>query len=130
MGKTDRGEHPRMYDDYVVQRVDANWLAERVKPKRHIGLTAELCILCRACEDVCPWECIFMMNPGVIAEPGDPQLGATLAASAAVFLIDDAECTRCAICVERCPTDALWLGRTDGVGTWPTLPPQPGSAAA
>jgi NAD-dependent dihydropyrimidine dehydrogenase PreA subunit len=31
-----------------------------------------------------------------------------------VFIIDDNECTRCAICVERCPSDALWLGRVDG----------------
>jgi NAD-dependent dihydropyrimidine dehydrogenase PreA subunit len=30
-----------------------------------------------------------------------------------VFIIDDNECTRCAICVERCPSDALWLGRVE-----------------
>jgi len=112
MAKTDRGEHPRMYDNYTVESVDASWLTERVKPKRHIGLTAELCILCRACEDVCPWECIFMMSPN-IAEGKEPTINANLANSEAIFVIDDAECTRCAICVERCPTDALWLGRTD-----------------
>ncbi len=114
MGKTDRGEHPLMFDDYVVQQVDPQWLQERVKPKRHIGLTAELCILCRACEDVCPWECIFMMSPGVLRDPGSVTLASLAAESAAVFIIDDAECTRCAICVDRCPTDALWLGRVDG----------------
>lgn len=116
MGKTDRGEHPRLHSNYTVERVDAQWLQERVRPKRHIGLTAELCILCRACEDVCPWECIFMMSPGVVADAGSVGLQAALDVSAAVFIIDDAECTRCAICVERCPTDALWLGRTDGIG--------------
>ena len=61
MGKTDQGLHPEIFDDYRIETVDANWLQERVKPKRHIGLTPELCILCRACEDVCPWECIYMM---------------------------------------------------------------------
>lgn len=111
MGKTDRGEHPRIFSDYVVEQVDAGWLQERVRPKRHIGLTAELCILCRACEDVCPWECIFMMSPEVLGEPASPNLASLAARSAAVFIIDDNECTRCAICVERCPTDALWLGR-------------------
>ena len=114
MGKTDRGEHPLMFDDYVVQEVDAGWLQERVKPKRHIGLTPELCILCRACEDVCPWECIYMMSPDIIKGADSPNLLSLKEQSHAVFIIDDNECTRCAICVERCPTDALWLGRVDG----------------
>jgi len=113
MGKTDRGEHPLMFDDYVVEQVDPQWLQERVKPKRHIGLTAELCILCRACEDVCPWECIYMMSPDIIDNASSSVM--TLAQqSHAVFIIDDIECTRCAICVERCPSDALWLGRVQG----------------
>ena len=82
MGKTDRGEHPLMFDDYVVQQVDAQWLQERVKPKRHIGLTPELCILCRACEDVCPWECIYMMSPDIIKGADSPNLMSLAAQSA------------------------------------------------
>ncbi len=112
--KTDRGEHPLMFDDYTVEQVDAEWLQERVKPKRHIGLTAELCILCRACEDVCPWECIFMMSPGVVKDSPAQETLAQAQSAGAVFIIDDNECTRCAICVERCPSDALWLGRVEG----------------
>ena len=111
MGKTDRGEHPLMFDDYFVETVDPQWLQERVKPKRHIGLTAELCILCRACEDVCPWECIFMMSPDIIHDASNPDFKSLSETAGAVFVIDDNECTRCAICVERCPSDALWLGR-------------------
>ncbi len=114
MGKTDRGEHPLVFDDYHVETVDAQWLQERVKPKRHIGLTPELCILCRACEDVCPWECIFMMDPGIIEDASNPEVKSLAATAGAVFIIDDNECTRCAICVERCPSDALWLGRVEG----------------
>lgn len=114
MAKTDRGEHPLMFSDYTVEKVDAQWLQERVRPRRHIGLTAELCILCRACEDVCPWECIYMMSPDILDAGEDGNLKSLAENSAAVFIIDDTECTRCAICVDRCPTDALWLGRTDG----------------
>ncbi len=113
MGKTDRGEHPLIFDSYTVQKVDAQWLQERVKPKRHIGLTAELCIMCRACEDVCPWECIFMMSPDIVSGQQNGEVASLASQSQAVFIIDDAECTRCAICVERCPTDALWLGRVE-----------------
>ncbi len=114
MGKTDRGEHPLIFDDYTVQLVDAEWLQERVKPKRHIGLTAELCILCRACEDVCPWECIFMMSPDIVKDADNPEVTSLAQTAGAVFVIDDNECTRCAICVDRCPSDALWLGRVEG----------------
>ena len=46
MGLTDQGLHPEIYDDYRIETVDPSWLQERVKPKRHIGLTPELCILC------------------------------------------------------------------------------------
>ena len=113
MGKTDKGEHPLMFDSYTVQKVDAHWLQERVKPKRHIGLTAELCIMCRACEDVCPWECIFMMSPDIVSGQQNGEVATLAQQSQAVFIIDDNECTRCAICVERCPSDALWLGRVE-----------------
>ena len=89
MGKTDRGEHPLMFDEYVVRQVDASWLQER------------------------PWECIYMMSPDIVASADNPNVKTLAEQSAAVFIIDDAECTRCAICVERCPSDALWLGRTD-----------------
>ena len=33
---------PPFYDDYDLKVVDPGWLAERVKPKRHIGLDADL----------------------------------------------------------------------------------------
>jgi NAD-dependent dihydropyrimidine dehydrogenase PreA subunit len=55
-----------------------------------------------------------MMSPDIIKGADSPNLMSLAAQSHAVFIIDDNECTRCAICVERCPTDALWLGRVDG----------------
>ena len=58
---------PQFYDEYDLKVVDPNWLQERVKPKRHIGLEADLCILCRACEDVCPWDCIYMLSGEIVA---------------------------------------------------------------
>ncbi len=113
MGLTDQGLHPEIYDDYRIETVDPSWLQERVKPKRHIGLTPELCILCHACEDVCPWECIWMLAPDVIQDAENPEVLTLAQSASATFIIDDNECTRCAICVERCPSDALWLGRVE-----------------
>ena len=65
--REDRPVNPNklsIHDDYTLATVDPNWLQERVKPRRHIALSPELCIPCRACEDVCPWDCIYMLAPG------------------------------------------------------------------
>lgn len=104
---------PQIYDDYELKVVDPQWLAQRVKPKRHIGLDADLCILCRACEDVCPWDCIYMLSPDIIEGTETSELETATRSSSAVFVIDDNECTRCGICVDRCPSDALFYVRTD-----------------
>ena len=53
-----------IHDDYVVEAVDAAWLAQGVKSPKHLMLDPDNCILCRACEDVCPWNCIWMMSAG------------------------------------------------------------------
>jgi ferredoxin len=98
MGLTDQGLHPEIYDDYRIETVDPSWLQERVKPKRHIGLTP---------------ECIWMLAPDVIQDAENPEVLTLAQSASATFIIDDNECTRCAICVERCPSDALWLGRVE-----------------
>lgn len=103
---------PQFYDDYDLKVVDPNWLAERVRPKRHIGLDADLCILCRACEDVCPWDCIYMLSPDIVEQADNPALEGATRSSMAIFVIDDNECTRCAICIDRCPSDALFFVTT------------------
>jgi ferredoxin len=54
-----------------------------------------------------------MLSPEIINDAESPEVMTLADTAAAVFVIDDNECTRCAICVERCPSDALWLGRTD-----------------
>ncbi len=99
---------PPFYDDYELKVVDPNWLQERVKPKRHIGLDPDLCILCRACEDVCPWDCIYMLAPDIVAGAENETIRGAAESSEAIFVIDDNECTRCGICVDRCPSDALF----------------------
>jgi formate hydrogenlyase subunit 6/NADH:ubiquinone oxidoreductase subunit I len=69
---------PSMHDDYTLTTVDPNWLQERIKPRRHIALSPELCILCRACEDVCPWDCIYMLAPDIVKDGESPQEVTTL----------------------------------------------------
>jgi NAD-dependent dihydropyrimidine dehydrogenase PreA subunit len=109
-----RSNKPQIYDEYDLQIVDPGWLAERVKPKRHIGLDPDLCILCRACEDVCPWDCIYMLSPNIVQQADNEGVAQAAKGSEAIFVIDDNECTRCAICIDRCPSDALFFITMEG----------------
>jgi len=80
------------------------------------------CILCNACVDVCPWDCLKITSLQQIE--GDQSyinvveayLGRSLNEflyehpnTIAAMLKDDEACTRCALCAERCPTDAITM---------------------
>jgi formate hydrogenlyase subunit 6/NADH:ubiquinone oxidoreductase subunit I len=97
--------------DYSVETVDPEWLKQGVKSPKHLMLDPEPCILCRACEDVCPWNCIYMLDPGIVQTSEDPSVGAEVENSFAIFVVDDNACTRCSVCVERCPSDCLYYAR-------------------
>ena len=98
-------------DDYALQAVDAGWLKEGVRSPKHLMLDPEPCILCRACEDVCPWNCIYMLDPGIVTEAGDEAAEQEVEQAFAIFVVDDNACTRCSVCVERCPSDCLYYAR-------------------
>ncbi len=100
-----------IHDDYLVQAVDPEWLREGVKSPKHLMLDPDPCILCRACEDVCPWNCIYMLDPGIVRETQDDATGSQVDQAFAIFVVDDNACTRCSVCVERCPSDCLYYAR-------------------
>jgi formate dehydrogenase (NADP+) beta subunit len=70
----------------------------------NITLEPELCILCRACVDICPEDCISIV-PVEQIEFGEGFGDATSPASA--LILDEERCIRCALCVDRCPPHAL-----------------------
>ena len=53
---------PEFRDDYVLQEVDAAYLAKAVKPKQFIHIDQSECIMCEGCVDICPWKCIHMVQ--------------------------------------------------------------------
>ncbi|MBT3239454.1 MAG: FAD-dependent oxidoreductase [Chloroflexi bacterium] len=82
----------------------------------------KLCILCNGCVDVCPWDCLKIVSLAEI-EGSDTldqvvnvHTGVSLEAiqkgqkvGMAAMLKGDAACTRCALCADRCPTDAITM---------------------
>ena len=81
-----------------------------------------LCILCNGCVDICPWDCLKIVSLKNIngdknfATVVEAQLDAPLEnflaegePTVAAMLKDDETCTRCALCADRCPTDAITM---------------------
>jgi formate hydrogenlyase subunit 6/NADH:ubiquinone oxidoreductase subunit I len=119
-----------IHDDYVVGAVDPAWLTQGVKSPKHLMLDPDNCILCRACEDVCPWNCIWMMSPEIVSDSDQDAVEAEVEESNAIFVVDDNACTRCSVCVDRCPTDTLYYARLpESAGGRRTMAEVPASQA-
>jgi formate hydrogenlyase subunit 6/NADH:ubiquinone oxidoreductase subunit I len=120
-----------IHDDYTVEAVDPAWLAVGVKSPKHLMLDPDNCILCRACEDVCPWNCIYMLSPNIVKGADGEAVEAEVGVATAIFVVDDNACTRCSVCVDRCPTDTLYYARLpEGAGGKRTMAEVPASQAA
>src|SRR5437762_2444155 len=78
-----------------------------------IEIIGELCIICGGCVDVCPMDVIHMVDMSDIVDDGSiPAVGeAKKWQNGVAFFLDETACIRCALCVIRCPTDAITMNR-------------------
>ena len=83
------------------------------------------CVLCGGCADVCPTECLKLVPLSELAANDqldalvDLEFGelADLEQNSAI-LKDEDRCIRCALCVERCPADAIAMERVAVCTNW------------
>ncbi|HVX31316.1 MAG TPA: FAD-dependent oxidoreductase, partial [Nitrolancea sp.] len=80
----------------------------------NIFIDPDSCILCNACVEVCPQQCIEMIVPDRLAAIDDDAALAQawtrdLAKRGAAMVIDEEACIRCGRCVDRCPTGSLTM---------------------
>jgi NADPH-dependent glutamate synthase beta subunit-like oxidoreductase/ferredoxin len=71
------------------------------------------CVLCGACADVCPEGVIHMVDVNQLKTEGPlPEIEEAYGWSqGAAMILDEELCIRCALCVKRCPFDAITMER-------------------
>jgi len=100
--------------------------------------TANLCIECDACIDICPLHCLTMTENGLEAELRTRLTAPAETLSQALFVSeglpqtrrvmvkDEDLCVHCGLCAERCPTAAWDMRKSEllipyaGTISWPT----------
>lgn len=85
------------------------------------------CVLCGGCADVCPTQCLKLVSLSGL-EQSDDLGGAIRGAlgdeaeleSNTAILKDEERCIRCALCVMRCPAEAIEMERVTFCTDWRT----------
>jgi NAD-dependent dihydropyrimidine dehydrogenase PreA subunit len=71
-----------------------------------------------------------MMSTDIVRDSDEESVEAEVREANAIFVVDDNACTRCSVCVDRCPTDTLYYARLpEGHGGRRTMAEVPGSQA-
>jgi len=79
----------------------------------NIEIVGELCIICGGCVDVCPMDVIHLVDMSDVVDDGAiPAVAeAKKWQNGVAFFLDETACIRCALCIIRCPTDAITMNR-------------------
>lgn len=114
-------EVERGYDEAAAMREASRCLDCGVTPV----FDGTRCVLCGGCADVCPTECLKLVSLARL-QPA-PGLDVAIDAAAgpgldrsqhSAILKDEDRCIRCALCVMRCPVDAIDMERVVFSSMW------------
>lgn len=72
---------------------------------------SEKCILCGGCVDVCPENCLRLVNTSRITMQNGASSATASGNNTFAILKDETICIRCGLCAKRCPTGAVTMER-------------------
>jgi ferredoxin len=111
-------EVERGYDTSMAMREASRCLDCGVTPV----FDGTRCVLCGGCVDVCPTECLKLVPLTALAGSAeiDVAIEGTLGLRSvrdhhSAILKDEDRCIRCALCVARCPVDAVVMERVSAM---------------
>ena len=106
-----------------------------LKCNRYPMVQWDKCVLCGGCVDICPYGCLKIVpvdrlqsdtkvdelarsrHSVGLSEMRSAQIGTPSGETVwYAMLKDDEKCTRCGLCVERCPVDAMFMARYEEDG--------------
>ncbi len=93
---------------------ETHWQGERCYLCNHnVMIDQFACILCYNCVDVCPYNCILMLQEDYVrvwkggAEPVAENKGYTY------MIMDETNCVRCGLCIDVCPVPCMGMEKME-----------------
>ena len=112
MAKTDANPPlPLFPGEYTLTEIDSGALTKAVKPKQFLHIDQAECIMCEGCVDICPWKCIHMLAADTVADSSNTEQPGEDPDDHVIFVVDEDVCTRCGLCVDRCTTGVIIMGK-------------------
>jgi len=93
---------------------DTYWQGERCYLCNHnIQIDQEKCILCYNCVDVCPYDCILMLQEEHVRVKNSS--GETVAENKGhtYMIMDEENCVRCGLCIDVCPVPCITMEKKE-----------------
>ncbi|MBI5636795.1 MAG: FAD-dependent oxidoreductase [Nitrospinae bacterium] len=84
----------------------------------NVQIDGKMCILCYNCVDVCPYNCILMLQQDYVrvrpngGEPVAENKGFTY------MVMDETNCVRCGLCIDACPVPCMGMEKIEVENTF------------
>ncbi len=100
--------------DLGYKKDEVFWQGQRCYLCNHnVQIDGKMCILCYNCVDVCPYNCILMLQENYVrvrANGGEPvaeKKGFTY------MVMDETNCVRCGLCIDACPVPCMGMEKIE-----------------
>ena len=99
--------------DLGYNEEETHYQGERCYLCNHnVVIDQDMCILCYNCVDVCPYNCILMLQEDYVkvqndGSPKSENMGHTY------MVMDEKNCVRCGLCIDVCPVPCMGMEKTE-----------------